>query len=342
MSYLDPKERVIDLELTSYGRHLLAIGKLKPIYYAFFDDDIIYDAGYASVDEAQDNVEPRIQENTPRMAAQGIFSSRETAVFEATPNVVNDLIIGQEIENLKEKDKQLLLTKTRIQEGPEQNEILQLPLGMSNPAYQTAPAWNARFLKAPLSASVDYLEVSGARGTYYRDIPQLSTDIQYHIEKNKSGWVTKEAPVDGNNVSSILKEETIYFDDGAMIEFKRDTLIIRLEESNVFFQKDNFEVECFEVETVDGVEYLNPLRFYTDIDQLMKDDLGAGYEAGTVQRYFDFFIDGEIPPEEICPLIKEDTTKQFYQSKIFECDDIVADEAPEDIYDDSENLRDLC
>ena len=45
MSYLDPKEQVIDLKLTSYGKYLLAIGKLKPTFYAFFDDglDIQYE-----------------------------------------------------------------------------------------------------------------------------------------------------------------------------------------------------------------------------------------------------------------------------------------------------------
>ena len=43
MSYLDPKEDVIDLKLTSYGKYLLSIGKLNPTFYAFFDDDVIYD-----------------------------------------------------------------------------------------------------------------------------------------------------------------------------------------------------------------------------------------------------------------------------------------------------------
>jgi len=343
MSYLDPKERVIDLELTSYGRHLLAIGKLKPTYYAFFDDDVIYDGGYASVNEGQDNIEPRIQENTPRMAAQGIFSSRETAVFEATPNVINDLIIGQDIENRKEKNKQILLTKTRIQEGPEQNEILQLPLGKSNPVFDNAPSWNARFLKAPLSSSVNYLEVSGTRGTYYRDIPQLNANIQYYIEKSGDGWVTSVAPEDGENVSDIIKEETILLDDGGMIEFKRDVLIIRLEESNVFFQKDNFEVEFFEVETVDGVDFLNPLKFYANTNQFMRDTPeNSCHENDTVQKYFDVFTDAEIPPEEICPLIKEDSTKQFYHSKLFDCEDIIPDREPEDIYDDRESLKDIC
>ena len=54
MSYLDPKEQVIDLKLTSYGKYLLSIGKLNPVFYAFYDDDVVYDANYAGVStEAQ-------------------------------------------------------------------------------------------------------------------------------------------------------------------------------------------------------------------------------------------------------------------------------------------------
>ena len=42
MGFSNKKEDVVYMELTPYGRHLLSIGKLKPEYYAFFDDDILY------------------------------------------------------------------------------------------------------------------------------------------------------------------------------------------------------------------------------------------------------------------------------------------------------------
>ncbi len=44
---MDKKEEVIDIELTPYGKQLLSMGKMKPAYYAFFDDNIMYDAEYA-------------------------------------------------------------------------------------------------------------------------------------------------------------------------------------------------------------------------------------------------------------------------------------------------------
>tara|TARA_Y100000310_G_scaffold345536_1_gene466196 strand:+ start:3036 stop:4871 length:1836 start_codon:yes stop_codon:yes gene_type:complete len=44
--FINKKEQVYDLKLTSYGHHLLSIGEFKPIYYAFFDDNVIYDKSY--------------------------------------------------------------------------------------------------------------------------------------------------------------------------------------------------------------------------------------------------------------------------------------------------------
>ena len=37
MEFFDKKEEVIDLQLTQYGKYLLSLGKLKPVYYAFGD-----------------------------------------------------------------------------------------------------------------------------------------------------------------------------------------------------------------------------------------------------------------------------------------------------------------
>ena len=54
------------------------------------------------------------------------------------------------------------------------------------------------------------------------------------------------------------------------------------------------------------------------------------FEEGTVQQYFRFQIDKEIPLSDICPLIKEDKKKQVFESKIFNC-------AEADFLDDSDD-----
>ena len=44
MGLFDKKEDVLDIQLTQHGKYLVSKGKFKPTYYAFFDDDIVYDS----------------------------------------------------------------------------------------------------------------------------------------------------------------------------------------------------------------------------------------------------------------------------------------------------------
>ena len=43
MEFFDKKQDVMDIQLTSYGKHLLSKGLFKPTYYAFSDDGVMYD-----------------------------------------------------------------------------------------------------------------------------------------------------------------------------------------------------------------------------------------------------------------------------------------------------------
>ena len=81
MSFLNKKEQVINLELTSHGRRMLAKGEFKPDSYSFFDDDILYDGLYAFLTESHNDVEDRIL-NTDRPALPGQFYSAETSLKE--------------------------------------------------------------------------------------------------------------------------------------------------------------------------------------------------------------------------------------------------------------------
>ncbi len=97
--FLDKKERVYDLKLTTYGRHLLSRGTFKPAYYAFFDAEILYDKDYArsgvpsdqlqttpqlsGTAEPQNDVHDRIKDNTQYL--EGFVNFREV---EETPEYV--------------------------------------------------------------------------------------------------------------------------------------------------------------------------------------------------------------------------------------------------------------
>lgn len=52
MSFLDPKERILDITLTEEGRKKLSQGKLQVKYYRFFDDEVDYQISFNAIEAA--------------------------------------------------------------------------------------------------------------------------------------------------------------------------------------------------------------------------------------------------------------------------------------------------
>ncbi len=71
MTFFNTKEEVLSFELTKYGRELLSKGELKPAYYSFSDDDVLYDSNKGSChggfSEENSDIKNRILDNTPRI-----------------------------------------------------------------------------------------------------------------------------------------------------------------------------------------------------------------------------------------------------------------------------------
>ncbi len=84
MTFFDKKEEVMKIELTPYGRYLLSIGKLKPNYYKFFDNNVMYDiasggSGSATLpSEDQNDADVRIRQDTPVLKQNPNVSGVET------------------------------------------------------------------------------------------------------------------------------------------------------------------------------------------------------------------------------------------------------------------------
>ncbi len=74
MSFFDTKEEVLDVQLTQFGKKMLSIGHFKPVFYAFFDDDILYDSEKAGFSETQNSSQQRIIEETPKLKPQHLTS----------------------------------------------------------------------------------------------------------------------------------------------------------------------------------------------------------------------------------------------------------------------------
>ena len=267
MEFFNRKEEVLDIQLTQYGKYLLSRGKFKPDSYAFFDDDVLYDAEYAKILEDQKEADPRIKE-TPRSKTQYVFTGRE---FEKSK--VNTSYCPTSID-AKAPEK--------FQMTADREYSLGLPLGTSELKSSKAPAWSLHFLKGALSGSTSHISGSNRLLT----IPQLEVKVQYLI----SAHTAEESNEDVDDMSIT----TTTFDDGSYLKITRDNIILKIEEENAPFTNSNFEIEVFETKTDEnGLEQLIPIRFLNDQFSFQDDKC-------TVGNYFNILVDDEI--EEDVPI----------------------------------------
>ena len=81
MSFFNKKEEVMEVQLTQYGKYLLSKGKFKPVFYAFSDDEILYDISYGeNATELAKSSHERIQNDTIRSRPLYEHEGAETRV----------------------------------------------------------------------------------------------------------------------------------------------------------------------------------------------------------------------------------------------------------------------
>ena len=234
MSFLDKKEDVIDIKLTRYGKNLLSRGFFKPVYYQFFDDDIIYDASRAGIVEQQNDSEDRIKE-APILETQHISLSVERSF-----DVQKDLI------EQNQRDRFVKITSN--QDPLERDMLLKYPLYNYRGSTQTAPHFNLINHGTGFAETLVYLTSSHFD---YR-IPQISVDVTYNYTLDRRA---NTDDLDPNETLSLLSEQII-FEDGTRITLAKKDVIIELEEFSSLYGLENFEVEVYEKKGPGSADYI--------------------------------------------------------------------------------------
>lgn len=282
MKFLNKKQDVIDIELTSYGKYLLSTGKFSPEYYSFFDTNIVYDIQYVGVVEAQNSSHDRIKD-TPTLEAQSIFSGVETEIVKYTEAI-----------------RQGHTKHAKIQPTPEKHYSLVAPIGTISLTATSAPSWNVKVMEGAITGSVSYKQ-----GEHQLlKIPQLTfKDLEFQTIAKKQ---SEEEKTDLGLVASVFK-------DGSYIDVSEDAISIYFEEENTDFVKDNFEIEVYEVgtETVGGVtkELFTPLYFCSQEPVLIRNGIlleeheieksEVEIDPSCVEYFFEVLVDDEVEDVEI-------------------------------------------
>ena len=290
MEYFDRKEEVIDLELTPYGKRLLSQGSLKPVYYAFYDDDIVYDTTYGGYTESQKGAEDRIK-STPRIKSQPILDG-----IESTFSKINQAFSEDQI------DKKL----SKLKNPSSRENIYGLPTPIGNGSLNSdyAPAWDIRSLRAPLTASSEV--ITGSHGLVR--IPQIETTVFYDtsIAQVKEGDDFPEPIFNSTDPSSpgINTAVSPVYEDGSYIKLIADELLLDIKEINGVLDRDKFEIEVYEIVDFNTTDQkLKRLRFLIDGEGSLDQDLqvfsdvtndGVDITPNYVEYYFDYRVDDEV------------------------------------------------
>lgn len=275
MSFTNKKERVIQIELTQFGKKLLSKGGFHPEFYQFFDDDIIYDNNYAGATDGTGKAQDRIKESV-RLAPQYVSLGLQTRFEKET----EDIEAG-----LKDLFEEIGINENQI----ESEKLLSFPLGDMNLKTQDHPMFNLRAYDSLITSNtVQYLTQSGQ----VAKIPQVSFKPEHTLQINTTHQTSDPGTLhDSETYTLDFTENKIEFLDGSFLLQDTEGVVISLDESNVKYTKENFEVEIYEV-----LENKELVRI-KDMEQILK--------------YFDIQIDASV--EEV-PKRKR-INKNFFQNK---------------------------
>jgi hypothetical protein len=338
MKFLNGKEEVIDIEITSYGRYLISKGKFKPHYYSFFDDGVLYDNEYAGITEAQNDIQNRIKNDTPRLQTQVNYAGVDEKISK-----IKDSFSFPSDDTIVRNDNPF---PPRVQADADKFYSLKYPIGSSDLNTNNAPSWNIETLQGEISSSSNYL--TGAYST--ERIPQLNLrNINYET-------IVGKIPPN----SSTSNYDYVFTDDsGEPVNFinvlpGENEIILSIAENNTFFGEQNFDIEVYSVseETFRGEpkQIMKPLYFVKktklvkdgilldeNSDEIILQNSSRGIITETegdlaelrsleldstyVDYYFSIDVDGEIDEETLCKLTV-DKSQGIFSERYLDCSKI--------------------
>jgi len=207
--FLDKKEQVFDLKLTPYGHHLLSTGEFKPEYYSFYDDNILYDGGYAGQSEMQNEIKNRIKNETPYIEGLVRFTDTETTV-------------GEDSSRLR-PSRDLFRLDTSIGDA------------YLNGEPQKAASWKVVALQSLITSSAAFDEENDSL------IPQLNIDSVYTKKITNATYNFDPTSI------RRFQVESAEFADGKTLTLVTDEPVIYIEEQNTEILSENFDIEVFEI-----------------------------------------------------------------------------------------------
>jgi len=342
MKFIDKKERVMDLKLTSYGHYLLSIGKFKPRFYAFYDDSVLYDGAYAQITESSNTIHDRIKNKTQYMESQVLFEEVDKA-----PEIIDEGSMSYYAGDI-----------APIMYGPRKDNFrFDQAIGDAFLDGDTnmAPAWKMAALQGNISSSAMTDTVNDFK------IPQINIQLNYRRRIIDQKYLPA-FPITAMQETQRIENEaftTRPFADGKVIQLIRDDLMMYAEEINTSLLVDNFDIEMYEVlsgslparcPTCEKQDKFRRLYFENDTGRIRGGLMGAkGHSlardslefrdssannalSSSVGYYLNIRADQSVDHQKACKAADVFNKQTLYIDLDFECDETKKRIALFDIY----------
>ncbi len=342
--FLDKKQQVYDFKLTSYGKYKLSQGNLRPAFYAFFDDNIIYDGNYVNISEIQNNIIYRIKNETQYLEGQILFQDVESvdAPTYEDPDGYDPTLFGTD------SDREITFTGTETPTSIKPRKDIFRFEQMIGDAFlegdtQNMPAWKIVTLQGQITSSRNSLISGTLNSSFDLQIPQINIDLSYNLKVNSTRGLEFTQP----DLFNIEKDfaNLIIFENEEYISLEKDDLLIYAEELNTVLLNKNFEVEIFEVTgSQPGLEdILLRKDFVKDFKTLNGNNITEEYlnnlnnpyvepDTNNVEYYFNIHADHMVNKQAACKGAEIYNKDSYYIDIDFECKEQEKDIAYYDIY----------
>ncbi len=292
MAFFNKKEEVLDIELTQLGKYQLSKGNFKPVFYAFSDDEILYNVGYAGENTPENNKEAskRIQRDTQRMKALYDHDGSETRTLSLNDSSYTKVRGHAEIARKSSRSEEYpagdMYGNDFIEDmkmGADDRNLVRNFIGNSSPGEQHIPSWDIDLL---LDGKITAVNVSSSSPNVGIQRPVLNVEEFTRVE-------AKKLPIAHPDLAMTVEDFKLRYDgwernmnfiDGLTVSLDDDALIFSVVEQNTEYLSDNFEFELFlhngyrEIKgTSEQAEDLKRLYFSVDQRYFSEDEMVATY-----------------------------------------------------------------
>tara|TARA_Y100000593_G_C4314872_1_gene340316 strand:- start:2493 stop:3509 length:1017 start_codon:yes stop_codon:yes gene_type:complete len=324
--FLDKKEQVIDLKLTTYGHYLMSIGTFKPVYYAFFDNNIIYDGACANISESQNDIFDRIKHNTPYVEGQTLFADLEGRISNADP-VLNHFSLD------------VTPTKEEVRPNMFRYDKAIGDAHLNGRELDLDAAWKIVLLNGTITNTRQRDDLNNM------NVPQIDVELYYKKIIREGTGVA-----DDINVYNVIDETTTFVDDQT-VAIQSDDLVLYVEEMNTDLLSKNFEIEIFEIVTGsyldsegnihDSTSSFKRKYFDREVPQIvdgimrMPRQIENVYEqipSSSVNYYFDIYTDSLVDQTIACRGLSIYNKQSYYIDLDLDCEGTEDEDIYFDIY----------